>query len=147
MLLLLSFPSRVVLTIDMKHIQREAVASHEEIQSHNAATRLSSQHERQQFAAMDDLGLEDGDDALQYALMLSLDEQAQSSSSASTPREHTQSSNQRDDPEVLVDGARSVARGGDAVAAVEAYRREEEQELREMLEMIRVAEEREKRGI
>ncbi len=42
--------------------------------------RLQAKNERQHLAALEDLGLEDGDEALQYALMLSMEEQGQSGS-------------------------------------------------------------------
>lgn len=69
---------------------------------------------------MDDLGLEDGDDALQYALMLSMDEGAQNG-------DHQDSS---------VTGAFDANRSSDADV--------DDAELQEMLEMIRLAEERER---
>lgn len=58
----------------MKSLNQDATLSHQEIQAHNANTRVQSHTERQQLAAMEDLGLEDGDDALQYALMLSVED-------------------------------------------------------------------------
>lgn len=62
---------------------------------------------------MDNMGLEDGDDALQYALMLSMDEQASEISACET------GSGMQDCDEA-------------------------DAELQEMLEMIRVAEEKER---
>jgi hypothetical protein len=62
---------------------------------------------------MDNMGLEDGEDALQYALMLSMDEQTPETS--------------------VADSGAGISTGDDADA-----------ELQEMLEMIRLAEERER---
>lgn len=93
-----------------------------EIRSSTAQPVRQSNYERAQFAAMDDLGLDDGDDALQYALMLSMDEQATGDSvpGLGEPSIH-QGHNDVD---------AGVGTGADA-------------ELQEMLEMIRVAEEEE----
>lgn len=70
---------------------------------------------------MDNMGLEDGDDALQYALMLSMDEQEHEYSEISPSHTGTGA------------GSVSESNAGDDADA----------ELQEMLEMIRVAEERE----
>jgi hypothetical protein len=126
----------------MKTIRRDANDSHAEIRVENTATRVPAQYERQQFAAMDDLGLEDGDDALQYALMLSMEEPSPAESdyelyegetpvSVSTRSREGSSSMQGSEVD------------HEAIAAVAEHRRREEEELQEMLEMIRVAEERE----
>lgn len=70
---------------------------------------------------MDDLGLEDGDDALQYALMLSMDDR--------------EVDNEQYPPAIGADvDAHEIVVGDEA----------DDTELREMLEMIRVSEEREK---
>jgi hypothetical protein len=103
--------------IDAKSLRQQSLDTQDEIRQ--TTPIRTSNYERAQFAAMDNMGLEDGDDALQYALMLSMDEQEQSEISPS----HTGT------------GAGSVSEsnaGADADA-----------ELQEMLEMIRVAEERE----
>lgn len=70
---------------------------------------------------MDNMGLEDGDDALQYALMLSMEEQSL-------------------DAEEQMLGASG---SGNGVANGE----DPDAELQEMLEMIRVAEERERAAL
>ena len=104
----------------MKSLHRDAEASHQEIQEENAASRVVSQQERRHIAAMEDLGLEDGEEALQYALMLSME---------AKPGEEEISAEQSD--EMGADGA------ADAVRAVEAFQRAEEDEAREVLDMIR----------
>ena len=104
----------------MKSLHRDAVDSHQEIQEENAATRVASRQERQHIAAMEDLGLEDGEEALQYALMLSMEAQT---------GEGETGGDQGD--EVGTDEA------ADAVRAVEAFQRAEDDEVREVLDMIR----------
>lgn len=122
----------------MKTIRRDAHASHAEIQDENEATRVPARYERQQSAAMDDLGLADGDDALQYALMLSMEE---ASPADSDPERYTANIGDIDRmPSRSHDGV-----DRDAIAAVAEHRRREEEELQEMLEMIRVAEEEEQK--
>lgn len=79
---------------------------------------------------MDNLGLEDGDDALQYALMLSMDEREQ----GSTIDDGYQ-------PVVGADIGTSVT--GDNVS-VSGDNPDDDTELQEMLEEIRLAEERER---
>lgn len=105
------------LMVDAKSLRQQSLDTQDEIRQ--TTPIRTSNYERAQFAAMDNMGLEDGDDALQYALMLSMDEQEHSEISPS----HTGT------------GAGSVSEsngGADADA-----------ELQEMLEMIRVAEEQE----
>jgi hypothetical protein len=81
---------------------------------------------------MDNMGLEDGDDALQYALMLSMDEQ---SSAASI------------DPAYQAPSTGSGIGSGTGTGSHHGeYPDDAEAELQEMLEMIRVAEERERAG-
>lgn len=107
--------------------------SHYEIQEENEA-RVHASQEQQHRAAMEDLGLEDGDAALEYALMLSQQE-ADAASAAPSPVQH-----EDDDEEA------------EAIRAVEAFKLAEErakqqadeEDLAEMLEMIRLAEERER---
>jgi hypothetical protein len=70
---------------------------------------------------MDNMGLEDGDDALQYALMLSMEEQSL-------------------DAEEQMLGASGSGNGA-------ANGEDADAELQEMLEMIRVAEERERAAL
>lgn len=72
---------------------------------------------------MDNMGLEDGDDALQYALMLSMDERSSSAS---------------------MDAQSQGPGSGAGMQVGEGAEADAEAELQEMLEMIRVAEERER---
>ena len=107
------------LMIDAKSLRQQSLDTQDEIRQ--TTPIRTSNYERAQFAAMDNMGLEDGDDALQYALMLSMDEQEQEYPEISPSHTGT--------------GAGSVSEsnaGADADA-----------ELQEMLEMIRVAEEQE----
>lgn len=107
--------------IDKKSLRKETIDTQDEIRSTPVPPVRQSNHERAQFAAMDDLGLEDGDDALQYALMLSMDGDTSEYGDL-----------------VPASGAEFDAGegGGDG----------EDAELQEMLEMIRIAEERERVG-
>jgi hypothetical protein len=73
-----------------------------------------SRREVQEMAVMESLGLDGGDEALQYALMLSLE---------TSPT-----------PSTASDGE------DEAIRAVEEYTRNEEREVREVMEMIRRAE-------
>lgn len=75
---------------------------------------------------MDNLGLEDGDDALQYALMLSMDERERGSTSTSSLT--------IDDYQPVVGAEVDANDTGDHADI----------ELQEMLEEIRLAEERER---
>lgn len=59
---------------DMKALHRHAEAEHQEIQETNAAYKVPNVREVQERVAMDELGLGDGDEALQYALMLSMEQ-------------------------------------------------------------------------
>jgi hypothetical protein len=102
--------------VDVKSLRQQSLTAQDEIHSQPSAPIRQSNYERAQFAAMDNMGLEDGDDALQYALMLSMDEQSEVLVSSDTGA-----------------GASSSTRNGDAADA----------ELQEMLEMIRIAEENE----
>ena len=104
------------LMIDAKSLRQQSLTAQDEIHSQPSAPVRQSNYERAQFAAMDNMGLEDGDDALQYALMLSMDEQSEVSMSSETGA-----------------GTGSSTHNGDAAEA----------ELQEMLEMIRIAEEQE----
>lgn len=104
------------LIVDAKSLRQQSLTAQDEIHSQPSAPVRQSNYERAQFAAMDNMGLEDGDDALQYALMLSMDEQSEVSMSSETGA-----------------GNSSSIPNGDAAEA----------ELQEMLEMIRIAEEQE----
>lgn len=62
---------------DMRSLNEDAAVEQQVMKQYpNSATRTRAQNhsERGQLAAMEDLGLEDGDDALQYALMLSMED-------------------------------------------------------------------------
>lgn len=103
--------------VDAKSLRQQSLDTQDEIRQ--TTPLRQSNIERAQFAAMDNMGLEDGDDALQYALMLSMDEQA----SDFSPSERNT-------------GAGSLYGDDTQPDAADA-------ELQEMLEMIRIAEERE----
>lgn len=105
--------------VDAKSLRQQSLDTQDEIRQ--TTPLRQSNIERAQFAAMDNMGLEDGDDALQYALMLSMDEQA----SDFSPSEQNTGAGS-----LHGDDTRSDAADADA-------------ELQEMLEMIRIAEERE----
>jgi hypothetical protein len=83
---------------------------------------------------MDNMGLEDGDDALQYALMLSMDEQQQGSAASADAAYQAPSTGSG-----IGSGTGTGSHHGEIPDDAEA-------ELQEMLEMIRVAEERERAG-
>lgn len=108
-------------------MKQESLDTQAEIRFSPAPTTRSSNYERAQFAAMDNLGLEDGDDALQYALMLSMDQDAPANDGFEDVSAFG--------ADTGTGGSESIADGDDA-------------ELQEMLEMIRLAEEREReRGL
>jgi hypothetical protein len=109
----------------MKTLSRDAADSHLEIREHNEATRVPSRHERQHLAAMEDLGLADGEDAVQYALMLSMQEAEGSA---------------RGEGEEDVDDDEEM----EAVRAVEQFTRKEIDDMREVLGLVRRAEERDR---
>lgn len=58
----------------MKALHKHAAAEHEEIQEANAAYKVPNAREVQERVALDELGLGDGEEALQYALMMSMEE-------------------------------------------------------------------------
>lgn len=126
------FDSATSLTkIDLRDLHQETVDSHHEIQEENTATRVHSTHERAHLAAMEDLGLADGDAALQYALMISQQE-ADGAQQQPVPEPTT-----ADEEEVMSDDE------ADAIRAVEQFKQAEEDDLAAILEQIRLAEERE----
>ncbi|CAK9781730.1 hypothetical protein CC85DRAFT_281517 [Cutaneotrichosporon oleaginosum] len=156
-------------TLDLRDLHQDAVDSHYEIRAENEATRAHTSHEEQHLAAMNDLGLADGDEALRYALLLS---QQEADASATAHESTALSSPERggaDDlgvevPDVsLDDGAgmsddeaaaiQAVAEFERAEAARKAARaREDEDDLANVLEQIRLAEmaeasSRERKGI
>jgi len=112
---------------DMKKINKDAAESHDAIRE-QAAGRVPSRQEAQHLAAMEDLGLKDGDEALQYALMLSM-ERAGSPDGEITPEVRV-ATGEGQEPDVL-----------DALRAVEAFQEKEERETQQILDMIRRAEE------
>ncbi|WOO78378.1 uncharacterized protein LOC62_02G001926 [Vanrija pseudolonga] len=120
-------------TLDLRDLHQETVDSHHEIQEENTATRVHSTHERAHLAAMEDLGLADGDAALQYALMIS---QQEADGVQQTVPEPTTA----DEDEVMSDDE------ADAIRAVEQFKQAEEDDLAAILEQIRLAEEREAAG-
>ena len=156
--------------VDMRSVREDTADSYSEFQTPSRPPRTI--HERQQFAAMDNLGLEDGDDALQYALMLSIDDQGGPSeildddepyevddSPASTPARSESSTpfgtsfdSRASTPleSFLVTRTyssaaadRLAADAAAAVRAVEAFEAAQRRETEEMLEMIKIAEDNE----
>lgn len=153
-------------TLDLRDLHHDAVESHYEIQAENEIERHSVSHEQAHRAALADLGLADGDAALQYALMLSQEtgEQSGLGAGAGAAPEHenecTGYEGYEDDsayneyPDEMSDAE------ADAIRAVEAFMRAEQEaqqpapapapegedpeDLAEILEMIRLAEERER---
>jgi hypothetical protein len=128
------------LTPDLRDLHHDAVESHYEIQAENEVERASVSHEQQHRAAMEDLGLADGDAALQYALMVS---QQEAESPVSPDPTSAPYGNASDDE-------------AEAIRAVEEFKRVEEQQraeqeradaddLAEILEMIRLAEDGERK--
>ncbi|WVF67598.1 hypothetical protein IAT40_002356 [Kwoniella sp. CBS 6097] len=162
--------------MDMKAIHQAAVDDLPELNSSPSAWARpkvqSSRHEANEIQAMEEMGLEDGEDALQYALMLSMEEQGQGSSRhpagsewETAPPDVTdtdtlpQSPARADSFHSTQPASRSPSAGieGDtaeddgmdaetreAIRQVEAFKRQEEDELGRMLEMIRLAEEKER---
>lgn len=59
---------------DMKALHKHAEAEHEEIQEANDAYKVPNAREVQERVALDELGLGDGEEALQYALMMSMEQ-------------------------------------------------------------------------
>ncbi|KAL7419845.1 hypothetical protein Q5752_005761 [Cryptotrichosporon argae] len=182
--------------VDMRALHQDAAETETAMRA-EAAALTPTRAERQQAAAMDDLGLEDGDDALQYALMLSRDEAERAPGGAGedygpTVFDHHGDARDDDDAYDTYDGdfydAGGPGRGAfatsassrrssawaasrrssgvgpsvdtagqgsadwetererretqDAIRAVEAFSRQQEAELAEALEMIRLAEAR-----
>lgn len=60
--------------LDLRDLHDDAVDSHSQIQEENEVFRPQTTEEEAQRAAMQNLGLEDGDAALEYALMMSQQE-------------------------------------------------------------------------
>ena len=135
-------------TLDLRSLHEDAASTKEEMREmrENAAPiRLETNSERQQREVMDDLGLEDGDDALQYALMLSMDQQS------GVPDAHIEGE-ELDMSQAAGDGGRegegeagveASEEEDQAVRAVEEFKKKEDKEMRQVLEMVRRAELRE----
>lgn len=77
---------------------------------------------------MEDLGLDDGDDAVQYALMLSMEEQGSQPAAALSSQDDGEHSDIDDDE-------------AQALRAVESFEKSEDEEMQEVIRMIRRAEE------
>lgn len=129
---------------DVVDERREAkLRNEEELQS-------ESRSERQQWAMMDEMGL-DADAALQYAMMLSMEEQGEGGPSQPMEAQDQDGTAGPRAAERSVDDewSQEIRYGDDqvdeAVRAVEEYRRKEEEDMRYALEQIRIAEERERR--
>ncbi|WVW85344.1 hypothetical protein I302_107382 [Kwoniella bestiolae CBS 10118] len=129
--------------LDMKAIHRAAVDDHSDLESPSAA-RIT-RHEAREVQAMEDMGL-DGDDALQYALMLSMEEQ-----NSGNDNLHNEDGEGWEDTEGATTTERSsgtsvVEDDGmdeetrEAIRQVEAFKKQEEDELSRVLEMIRISE-------
>ncbi|BEI84834.1 hypothetical protein CcaverHIS002_0502350 [Cutaneotrichosporon cavernicola] len=148
-------PSR---TLDLRDLHQDAVDSHYEIRAENEATRAHTSHEDQHLAAMNDLGLADGDEALRYAILLSQQE-ADASAAASRLSAASPAERRRADPGMGVgvpDASLEEGTGvsDDEAAAIEAVAeferaeaarkaaraQEDEEDLADVLEQIRLAE-------
>ncbi|KAK8854560.1 hypothetical protein IAR55_003299 [Kwoniella newhampshirensis] len=148
--------------LDMKAIHKAAVDDQVELKPFNTSIkpRVSTTHEAREREAMEVMGLEDGEDALQYALMLSMEDKG------GTARSGTEGGD--DEPWIDVGDMTSTSsttpawaeeelgeeeKGDDlddetveAIRQVEAFKKAEEDELGRVLEMIRLAEEKERHG-
>lgn len=113
----------------MKTLHQDAADSHKEMKERNEATRVPSRHEQQHLVVMEDLGLDDAEDAVQYAMMLSLDDKQDGTSS----KDDGGRASQVDEEELA-----ALA----AVRAFESAEEREEREVREAIEMVRQAENR-----
>lgn len=72
---------------DYKALHRDVRESHSEIQADNDARRAEAQRDRLHLAEYESLGLDEGEDALAYALMISQEEEERRVSPAFTPLE------------------------------------------------------------
>lgn len=140
---------------DVVDVKREAKAREEE------EAQSESRSERQQWEMMEEMGL-DADAALQYAMMLSMEVQGDLQqptngkdslqTSRDTQRTIYNDEEYHNEEETYLDESWAEERrfGDDqvdeAVRAVEEFRRREEEEMRDALEQIRLAEERERAG-
>jgi hypothetical protein len=144
--------------LDMKALHREAEDDHEEIRQHNAATRVPNRRETQELEAMEHLGLDGGDEALQYALMLSMEQPSRSgtaspswSPSPSPSPSPIPSPNFGASPGFSLSPSPSPSVGpshsgygsegeDEAIRAVEEFTRNEERQMRRAMEAIRRSE-------
>nr|XP_031863898.1 uncharacterized protein CI109_000542 [Kwoniella shandongensis]KAA5530970.1 hypothetical protein CI109_000542 [Kwoniella shandongensis] len=148
--------------MDMKAIHKAAVDDQVGIApfTPSAKPRVSIRHEAIEREAMEEMGLEDGEDALQYALMLSMEDKGGNkgapiegdndswvdvggvTSSSSTPAWVEEADDDADHSQE----AGLDEETADAIRQVEAFKKAEEDELARVLEMIRLAEEKEGKG-
>lgn len=143
--------------LDLRDLHNDAVDSHYEIQADNEAHRAHSTNEEQHLAAMQDLGLADGDAALEYALRLSQQE-ADNLATGTHPVDHSDYG--PDDPDAgaspLGTSEAEESEEAEAIRLVEEFERAEaaarhqqpedeaDEELAGILEEIRLAEELER---
>ncbi|WWC90437.1 uncharacterized protein L201_005372 [Kwoniella dendrophila CBS 6074] len=143
--------------LDMKAIHRAVVDEHSDLDS-PTTVKITSRHEAREVQAMEDMGL-NGDDALQYALMLSMEEQNHNDNSADIEEEvgwddegeeYNQATGSSSTPSISANIAGNEHEEEDqldeetreAIRQVEAFKKQEEDELSKVLEMIRLSEER-----
>lgn len=127
----------------MKALHQAAEEDFAEFAPHAATPRqrLTNPHETLEREAMQKMGLEDCDDALQYALMLSMEEQSHASPPHDDFMNEESSSGwvEGEDEEEDIDEETA-----EAIRQVEAFKKaEQENELARMLEMIEQAGKRE----
>ncbi|WVN86154.1 uncharacterized protein L203_101315 [Cryptococcus depauperatus CBS 7841] len=119
--------------IDMKDIHLDVEEDLNDPIDCSHRLQLSASHEFSEREALHKIGLEDGEDALQYALLLSMEEQKPSNSQAGGLLHQTKHSNHVHD---------KADRGMDeetqeAIRQVEAFKKAEvEEETKRMLDMI-----------
>jgi hypothetical protein len=87
---------------------------------------------------MDEMGL-DADDALQYAMMLSMEDASASASSTTSPRAEDGYAEDWGDGDVVAYGDEGDE-VDEAIRAVEEFKRAEEEEIRRAMEAIQLAE-------
>lgn len=128
------------LTTDWRSL-REDVRDERLEQQAAAEAATPSRSAVQQSNMMDEMGL-DADDALQYAMMLSMEESSAPTSSLASPRteEDCEEGWAVDDAETYGDVEDGVDEVDEAIRAVEEFKRAEEEEMRRAMESIRLAE-------
>lgn len=159
-------------TLDLRDLHQDAVHSHYEIRAENEATRAHTSHEEQHLAAMNNLGLADGDEAMRYALMLSQQEADASAGAARQSAGSGSLEHEGADPGMgvpdasLDDSDEGTGMSDEEVAAIQAVAeferaeaarkaaraQEDEDDLADVLEQIRLAEmgeaaSRERKGV